>query len=192
MAAAPAAYDNALMLRGEKVTLRPVERDDLKLLHEFRGDLEVHVLADDDPWLPRPFESFEKFFEERLKSTDPEAWFAMEVDGRLIGDCGLWDFDITSRHCNLGISIGERDSWGKGYGRDAVRLLVDYAFRHHNLVKVCLTTASDNERAIRAYEAAGFEREGLLRRQAWSNGEYKDIVAMGVLRDDVMDGGARR
>ena len=172
------------MLRGEKVTLRPVERDDLKALHAFRNDLEVHVLADDDPWLPRPFEAFEKFYEERLKPTEPEAWFAIELDGRLIGDCGLWDFDVTSRHCNLGISIGERDSWGKGYGRDAVRLLIDYAFRHHNLVKVCLTTTSDNERAIRAYEAAGFAREGLLRSQTWSDGEYKDLVAMGVLREE--------
>jgi RimJ/RimL family protein N-acetyltransferase len=172
------------MLRGEKVTLRPVERPDLKTLHEFRNDLEVHVLADDDPWLPRPYEAFEKFFEKRLEPTEPEAWFAIEVDGRLIGDCGLWDFDVTGRHANLGISIGERDFWGKGYGRDAVRLLVDYAFRHHNLVKVCLTTTADNERAIRAYEAAGFEREGLLRRQVWSDGRYQDIIAMGVLRDD--------
>jgi RimJ/RimL family protein N-acetyltransferase len=105
----------------------------------------------------------------------------------MIGDCGLWDFDVTGRHCNLGISIGERESWGKGYGRDAVRLLVDYAFKHHNLVKVCLTTTVDNERAIRAYEAAGFEREGVLRRQVWSEGRYQDIVAMGVLRDDVRD-----
>ena len=173
------------MLRGEKVTLRPVERDDLKTLHAFRNDLEVHVLADDDPWLPRPFESFEKFFEKRLEPTEPEAWFAIVVDGRMVGDCGLWDFDVTARHCNLGISIGERDSWGKGYGREAVRLLVDYAFKHHNLIKVCLTTTADNERAIRAYEAAGFQREGLLRRQVWADGRYQDLVAMGVLRDDV-------
>jgi RimJ/RimL family protein N-acetyltransferase len=172
------------MLRGEKVVLRPVERADLKTLHAFRNDLEVHVLADDDPWVPRPFESFEKFFEERFKPTEPEAWFVIEVDGRTIGDCGLWDFDLTSRRCDLGIAIGERDSWGKGYGRDAVKVLVEYAFRHHNLVKVTLSTTSDNERAIRAYEAAGFQREGLLRRQVWSDGSYRDIVAMGVLRDD--------
>jgi RimJ/RimL family protein N-acetyltransferase len=178
------------MLRGEKVTLRSVERDDLKTLHVFRNDVEVHVLADDDPWLPRPFESFVKFFEKRLESTEPEAWFAIDVDGKMIGDCGLWDFDVTARNANLGISIGERDYWGKGYGRDAVRVLVDYAFQHHNLVKVCLTTTADNGRAIRAYEAAGFEREGLLRRQAWVNGEYQDVVAMGILRDDVGPGDA--
>ena len=170
------------MLRGEKVTLRPVEKDDLKLLHEFRADLEIHVLADDDPWLPRPFEHFEHFYEERLKSTELEAWFVIEADGRMIGDCGLWDFDNTSRHCNLGISIGDRDFWGKGYGRDAVRVLVDYAFRHHNITKVCLTVTADNERAIKAYEAAGFEREGLLRRHVWNDGDYKDIVVMGALR----------
>jgi len=176
------------MLRGENVTLRPVERADLKVLHQHRNDLEVHLLANDDPWVPRPFEGFEKFYEEHLKPTEPEAWFAMEVDGRLIGDCGLWDFDITSRRCELGIAIGERDCWGKGYGREAVRLLVDYAFRHHNLVKVCLETTADNERAIRAYEAAGFQREGLLRRHAWVDGTYLDVVVMGALRDDVAEG----
>jgi RimJ/RimL family protein N-acetyltransferase len=175
------------MLRGEKVTLRPVERDDLKVLHGFRNDLEVHVLADDDPWLPRPFEAFEKFFEKRLEPSEPEAWFVIQVDGRVIGDCGLWDFDVTARRCNLGISIGERDFWGKGYGREAVRLLVNYGFRHHNLVKVCLTTTAENERAIRAYEAAGFRREGLLRSQVWADGRYQDVVAMGILRADVAD-----
>ena len=173
------------MLRGEKVTLRPVEKDDLKVLHEFRMDLEIHVMADDDPWLPRPFDHFENFYEERLKSTDIEAWFVIEADGKMIGDCGLWDFDNTSRHCHLGISIGDRDYWGKGYGRDAVKLLVDYAFRHHNLVKVCLTTTTDNVRAIKAYEAAGFEHEGVLRRHTWSDGVYKDIVVMGALRAEV-------
>jgi RimJ/RimL family protein N-acetyltransferase len=172
------------VLRGEKVTLRPVEKDDLKVLHEFRMDVEVHLLAYDDPWLPRSFDHFENFFEERLKSTDLEAWFVIEADGKMIGDCGLWDFDATSRHCNLGISIGDREYWGKGYGRDAVRVLVEYAFRHHNLTKVCLTTTTDNTRAIKAYEAAGFEHEGVLRRHTWSDGVYKDIAVMGALRPE--------
>ena len=84
----------------------------------------------------------------------------------------------------LGIGIGDKTYWGQGYGREAVQLLVDYGFRHHNLHKVWLEVHGRNQRAIRAYRACGFVEEGRLRQHVWSDGAYDDLVIMGVLRPE--------
>ena len=73
---------------------------------------------------------------------------------------------------------------GAGLRPDAVCVLLRYAFRDHNLNRVCLEVLADNERAIRAYRASGLVEEGRLRQHAWHDGAHKDIVVMGVLRDD--------
>ncbi|HLV78687.1 MAG TPA: GNAT family protein, partial [Chthonomonadaceae bacterium] len=73
---------------------------------------------------------------------------------------------------------------GRGYGRDAIRVLLDYAFRLRNFRKVWLMTCSTNERAIRCYRACGFVEEGRKRAHLWSDGQYVDEVHMGILRDE--------
>ena len=81
-------------------------------------------------------------------------------------------------------TIGDKSYWGKGYGKDAINTLLDYAFRLRNVRRVYLTVNGPNERAIRAYKACGFIEEGRLRRHAWSNGQYIDILYMGVMREE--------
>jgi RimJ/RimL family protein N-acetyltransferase len=172
------------MLKGEKVILRAVEEDDLESLYDFDADQEVHALADDEPRVPKSLEAWQEEFKELLRKTDENAIFAIEAEGEVIGSCSLRNFDYTSRLCELGIVIGERDFWGRGYGRDAVGLLLDYAFGELNMNKVHLTVRADNERAIRSYEARGFRREGLLHEHLYMDGEYRDLVAMGAFRAD--------
>ena len=82
------------------------------------------------------------------------------------------------------IGIGDKAYWGRGYGRDALRTLLDYAFRLRNFRRVHLTVNSTNERAMRAYRACGFVEEGRLRQHVWSDGCYIDLVHMGLLRDE--------
>jgi RimJ/RimL family protein N-acetyltransferase len=84
----------------------------------------------------------------------------------------------------LGITIGDKAYWGRGYGRDALTVLLDYAFRLRNMRRVTLSVNGTNERAIRAYQACGFVEEGRLRKHVWSAGEYIDLVYMGVFRDE--------
>ncbi len=171
------------MLKGDKVVLRAVTVEDLPRLCAFHNDLELHALADDEPWRPRSLAQMQAMYDDLQKKTDELAWFSIDADGELIGDCSLYSFEFTGRTCTLGILIGDHDYLGKGYGTDAVRLLLDYAFRYRNLRRVWLTTLAHNERAIRSYEKAGFVREGLLRQHGWSDGAYRDIVQMGILRD---------
>lgn len=163
--------------------LRAVEKDDVPRLWEFDNDLEVHMLGDDDPPVPKSLERFQADFEEYLKKPD-EVIFAIEVDGKLIGSCSLYHLDATARSCELGIVIGDRGYWGRGYGREAVRLLVDYAFRHRNLHKVRLNVTADNERAIRSYRSCGFVEDGRLRDHVWVDGRYKDMIEMSLLRPE--------
>ena len=170
------------MLQGERVVLRPLRREDVQKVWKFRTDLEVELAAGGDPPKPVMLNQVEAEFD-RQEFIFKEG-FAIEADGRFIGFCGLFGYDHTARTCELGITIGDKEYWGKGYGRESIRLLVDYGFRMRNLHKIWLNTSGDNERAIRCYRACGFIEEGRLRQHAWSNGSYRDTVYMGILQEE--------
>lgn len=173
------------MLRGERVILRVITDSDLPRLIEFANDLEVELAGGGDPPSPRRPEAVRSVFEEEKDGLGrPKVNFAIEADGECIGNCGLFEVDQTSRTRELGITIGDKGYWGKGYGREAVRILLDYAFRVRNMRRVWLEVHADNERALRAYRASGFIEEGRLREHVWLDGYYVDMILMGVLRDE--------
>jgi RimJ/RimL family protein N-acetyltransferase len=173
------------MLTGDKVVLRGVRREDLPTIWAINNDLEVELAGGGDPPMPQALERLQADFDRDVASggRDP-ATFAIEVDGKLIGFCGLSNVNETARTCELGICIGDKTRWGQGHGRDAVRVLLDHAFRLRNFHRVWLWVHAKNERAIRAYRACGFVEEGRLRQHVWSNGAYDDAVQMGILREE--------
>lgn len=174
------------MLKGDKVVLRAMRKDDLERYAEFQNDVETALLGGSGAPSPVELARVEGRFEEHVRAARPDmAWFAIDAQGiGFIGQCLLHHFDETARKCELGITIGDRDYWGRGYGRDAVKLLLKYAFRLRNMERVWLSVSGTNERAIRAYRACGFTEEGRLRRHIWLDGAYDDLVYMGVLRDE--------
>ena len=173
------------MLRGERVTLRATTREDLACLTRFENDLGFVLAGGGDPPEPVPLERLQRDFDREI-SDPPEGKieFAIEADGAYIGRCGLYNIDRTARHAELGIGIGDGEYRGRGYGREAVGLLLDYAFRLRNLRRVWLEVHAANERGIRAYRACGFVEEGRMREHVWLGGRYADDVIMGVLRDE--------
>lgn len=173
------------MLHGPRVQLRGITRQDLDRLWAFNNDLEVELAGGGDPPTPQSIERLQADFDHQAsKGGRDGAAFAIEVAGVFIGQCALFDEDAVARTCELGITIGDKDYWDQGYGREAVGLLVDYGFRHRNLHKIWLRVHAANERAIRSYRACGFVEEGRLRQQVWSDGRRQDLVIMGLLRDD--------
>ena len=183
------------MLQGEKVALRAIRRDDLPAICAFNNDVAVELAGGGDPPYPQSLERLQAEFDaDAGKGGRNGASFVIETIGKsggeahgetgntVIGHCALFHFDEVAHTCELGITIGDKAYWGKGYGTDAIRLLVDYAFRLRNLRKVWLTVLGNNARAIAAYQKCGFEKEGRLRQQVWSNGGYVDLVYMGILR----------
>ncbi len=172
------------MLKGERVLLRAGTREDMKRQWQFENNTELWFL---DGGTPRPasLDSLLAQYDEHLAEPDKSSIsFAIDVDGLYIGHCGLHQFDDTARHCILSIEIGDRDYWGQGYGREVIKLLVDYAFEHRNMQRVWLNTHSENERAIRCYRACGFVEEGRLRRHIFIQGRYVDRVVMAILKDE--------
>jgi RimJ/RimL family protein N-acetyltransferase len=129
-----------------------------------------------------------EFDQDAAKGGRDGAQFAIEADGIFIGQCALFRFDETAATCELGITIGDKAYWGRGYGRESIRLLLDYAFRLRNFRKVWLRVQGNNERAMRAYRACGFVEEGRLRQHVFSSGQYHDQIYMGILREEWAEG----
>ena len=171
------------MLQGEKVRLRAFRPDDLDALTAFQNDIETELLGGGAPPRPTPREHMAHLWE-RLSNDRSGAAFIIEADGKVIGHLGLFDADVEARTMELGITIGDKDYWGRGYGSEALRLAVDYAFRMRNVRKVHLSVLANNPRAIAAYRRNGFIEEGRRREHAYSAGEYVDLVYMAVFRTD--------
>jgi RimJ/RimL family protein N-acetyltransferase len=172
------------MLRGERVLLRPRQREDLPRVWQFSNDPEFKRLIGDWPFEPQSLERLEARFAASLAEGERDGpRFAIEADGQYIGHAFLYDFEADGV-CWLSIGIGDPAYQGQGYGREALWLLLDYAYRIRNLRRVCLHVSAFNERAIRVYRALGFVEEGRLRQHVWIGDRYDDLVCMGLLRDE--------
>jgi len=130
-------------------------------------------------------EWFDKEQEKELPSYFPFAIRLLE-DDRLIGDIGLGGIQWTHGNAFVGIGLGDRAYWGKGYGTDAMQVILRYAFKELNLHRVSLDVFEYNPRAIRSYEKAGFVHEGRMRRMLNREGQRWDMVFMGILREEWM------
>jgi RimJ/RimL family protein N-acetyltransferase len=171
------------MLKGNKVLLRPMIQNDVTRQHEFNQDIELYGLDSSAPNVS-PLASAQAFYESRTAHNPDVAPFAIEADGQYIGYCGLRHLQDRHGNLELGMLIGDRAYWGRGYGRDAIRLLLDFGFRFLGARRIELTTHAKNERAIRCYLACGFVEEGRPRKVVWIEGEYTDLVNMSILSDE--------
>jgi RimJ/RimL family protein N-acetyltransferase len=119
---------------------------------------------------------------------DPPAFYFLSIrtleDDRLIGFTGLDGDAFPNGDTFVGIGIGDPDFRGKGYGTDAMKVILRYAFQELNLRRVSLTTFEYNPGAIRSYEKAGFIHEGRLKKFLSREGRRWDLVFMGILREE--------
>ena len=171
------------MLKGERVVLRPMKPEDIVRQHEFNQDPELYGL---DSTYPRvsALEKAQAFYAERIKVDENMAPFAIEADGTYIGYASLMHLQDRYGNLELGIMIGDRAYWGRGYGREVIKLLLAYGFRYLGARRIELTTHAKNERALRCYVACGFVEEGRPRKVIWIEGDYVDLVNMSILREE--------
>lgn len=173
------------MFTGHKVRLRAYRTDDIPLAHGYINDPEVKRFLMPGVPFPIRLEEEEEYIGEISSGRDDYS-FAIETveGGRYIGGCGINQVDWRNRFCEVGIFIGDKRLWGKGYGTEAFGLLVSFAFREMNLNKVKLRVYDFNERGIRSYAKLGFIQECLLRQELFRDGRYYDIIIMGLLREE--------
>jgi len=171
------------MLTGDLVTLRPVTPADYPLLYAWRTDIATWLDTTEQPPVPLTFEAFAEQADKRRNEATDNAEFAVDAGGALVGRCVLFHVDPLARNAEVGLGFGPEHR-GKGYGRDTLRVLLRYAFAYRNLHRVHLECTARNVAALKAYAAVGFVEEGRAREQAWVDGEYMDMVRMGLLRSE--------
>ena len=177
------------MIEGKLVNLRAREMSDVERMTRWINDREVtRFMGGAYPWSSDAEEAFV-----RTTTSAPMAFadvrLAIETkDGTHIGGCGLHRASPENRNAELGIMIGEKAYWSKGYGSDTVATLVRFAFEEMNLNRVELHVYDFNERGQAAYRKCGFVEEGRMRDAHYAEGAYSDVVVMALLREEWMAG----
>jgi RimJ/RimL family protein N-acetyltransferase len=172
------------MLEGRRVRLRALDRADAERAHRWINDGQVREFLYGVRY-PVSMEDEERWLEGSTSSSFGRVVLAIETrEGVHIGNVELRGVSAEDRRGELGILIGEKDYWGKGYGTDAIVTLLRFAFEVMNLHRVWLTTGQDNPRAIACYRRCGFREEGRLRQDRYLGGRYWDTIVMGVLREE--------
>jgi RimJ/RimL family protein N-acetyltransferase len=169
---------------GEQVMLGPIQREQVPLFLRWMNDIST-VSKLGAPIRPLTLEQETAWFEGAATDENRYTFAVYErASGRLIGTCGLHEIDWRNRRTELGILIGEPDARGRGYGTEAMRLLLDYAFTVLGLHSVMLTVYAFNPAARRSYEKAGFREIGRRRDSRWCNGRYWDEIFMDILAEE--------
>lgn len=165
---------------GEKIILRPITAHDTEMVLKWRNSEEVR----------RYF-----IYQKEITEADHRKWLSDKVEmGTVVqfimlektslhpfGSVYLRDINRHNKKAEYGIFIGDLLARGQGYGTEAARLMLDYAFKELALHKVSLRVLKDNLEAIHSYEAAGFVTEGIMRDEELIGGHYKDIIFMAVI-----------
>ena len=175
------------VLTGDLVVLRRHVPENVAAFRRWYADPEIARLARYQPSPMRPDE-IDRFFEARVVGPDALAMAVHEkATNRLIGTCAFSQLDGENGSAMYHITIGEKDVWGRGYGTEATRLMLDHAFGSLGLHRIALTVFEFNERAIRAYRNCGFVVEGRARESIWRDGRWWDELAMSVLSSEWHD-----
>ncbi len=180
-------YGNDL-LRGELVYLDTVTDSDIPKIAQFGLSMELMRYLWNIPVFPQSEDDWKAAVGRwRQRQTEQQMYpFAIRAlqDATFIGYLFLMQMDWRNRHCLLGISIGHPDYQGQGYGTDANKLALRYAFMELNMHRVGLEVFGYNKRAIRSYEKLGFTLEGTQRQWLLRDGQWFDLHTMGILRDE--------
>jgi len=170
-------------LIGSHVYLRPIEKDDLPQLYCWFNDPEIRGLTGEV--FPTSLAGMEEFLA-KIQSDASRVWFAvvLQENNQLIGETGLLRMFPAWRTTDLSIIIGDKAVWSKGYGTEAIDLLLNYAFGYLNYHRVAIGVVGTNERALHFYERVGFKREGIQRDGYFYNHTYCDFVMMSILEDE--------
>lgn len=169
------------MLRGKRVLLRPIEKRDINIIYDFIIEDELKKLDgfyEIPPGKEYIMENFNKIVEKENKYLS-----IVNEKGVLVGYISFKELKDTCNIYKLGITIG-KDFWNRGYGQDSVMTLLQYLFLFRGAQRVELEVLDFNDRAIYAYKKCGFVEEGRKRKGFFSQGQYHDLVIMGIIKED--------
>lgn len=178
------------MYRGNLVRLRRLEASDAPAFFPYWNNYRLRQYLPTP--LPSSLDDMAKYIESVNQSFSERKGFTFGIEtldeNRLVGIVSLINVSWISHNGEIGtLAIFDPDGWGKGYGSDALKVLLDMAFSVLNLHSVYLWVAGFNERAIKFYEKIGFAKTGRLREMAYRNGNRYDVVIMDILRSEFVE-----
>lgn len=171
-------------LSAERVFLSPVAPEDAELWVGWLNDLAVSLPLGDEAYITYGIERAQQDVRETAQRQDHVFTIVEKDSGRALGRCLLFAVNPVDRCAWVGIFIGERDSRGKGYGQEAMRLLLDFGFNLLNLHNIMLGVFDFNECAIHAYQSLGFHEIGRRREARWIGGKAYDVIFMDLLEEE--------
>jgi diamine N-acetyltransferase len=177
------------MILGKRVRLRAVEREDIPKFVDWLNDPEVKQGL--MMLVPLSNAQEQNWFEDMLKHPLEEHPLGIEIQTPLgwnmIGNITLMHIDWKDRNAEVGIVIGDKRYWNQGFGRDAMVLILRYAFNQLGLHRVYLRVFETNPRAVHSYEKAGFIHEGHMRQAHFQDGKFVDILLMSAISGEWQD-----
>ncbi len=171
-------------IKGKKVTLRAIEREDLALLHQWSNDPEINYML--GGWhFPSSSQDQEKWFQ-GLSVNSTQQRFAIDTpDLGLIGMANLVDINWKDRNAFHGMLLGDKDVRGKGYGIDTVMAVNRFAFEELGLMRMDTTIISNNEPSVGVYtKKCGWVVEGVKKNHYFRKNQWWDQIIVGITRDD--------
>lgn len=171
-------------LKGKKVYLRPVLREDISRFLQWINDGDVRCYLEN--YLPVFEKEEEEWFDNLSRNKGSHIVFAV-VDAethKLIGNMGLAQINWKDRTAVSEAMIGDSNYWGKGYGTEAKMILLNYAFNTLNLRKICASVIAFNERSYKYQLKCGYIKEGVKRKQCYHEGKYWDEILMAVFKEN--------
>jgi RimJ/RimL family protein N-acetyltransferase len=171
---------------GKNVMLREYRQEDFPQIRKWVNDRASTEYLSAIFWFPQSETDTSDFLSRMMRSAPNAACFVIAdaKDESYLGQLDIFEINWKLRIGKLGMVIGSDEKRGKGYGTEALSLMLDYAFGILGLERLELEVYAENKRAVRCYEKAGFVREGVRRCAAMVNGEYADVIMMSVIKAD--------
>jgi len=171
------------------VRFRPVEREDLRLLHGWENDFEVIMYSRGRPLNFASMVQLERQYEDWMKD-EKHLRFIIELveSGEAVGTARLHVHDWGRvRSCDIGAYIGRKELWGKGLGKQVYLGLLEMAFNQMNADRCEASSVEYNRRSHKALEACGFKKTGVFRQCVFVNGRTWDDYAFDLLREEYLE-----
>jgi len=167
---------------GDRIYLSPISLEDIDVFMNWVNDPEMAYFTMFHSRIISLLN--EKETVESLAKGGNTFSIVTQEENKVIGNCSFFRINESDRTAEIGIIIGEKDYWGKGYGSDALRLLLKFGFENRNYNNICLHVYSFNERAIACYEKVGFKKQGICREALIRGNKKYDLVYMDILADE--------
>lgn len=160
----------------EKVSLRPIENEDLDLINKWKNDEDVFKYLGGG-YRPTS-KSIQKTWFPNFTKMGESYRFIIMVQNQPIGIVGLYDISYINQNAEVGIYIGEKNFHGKGIGKQAYKLIEEFAYNYLNLMKLKLNVVADNTSAYNMWLGLGFAKKGLLEKERFISGKFCDVYYM--------------